>query len=164
MLARFATYFYSVSGVSNPFTANMIGTACQLAGGACMFPLAYYLGPRKTLLLGVALQTLSMFAFAIAGSVGHGNLASSKCLVAFSCIYGFAFNFSWGPLAWSVTTEIPSSSLRSRTQSISTITSWGFNLVITAWLPYLINSSAKNYIGSGVTVFSYLNYLVYAKR
>jgi SP family sugar:H+ symporter-like MFS transporter len=121
-----------------------------------MFPASYYLGARKTLLLGGALQTISMFAFAIVGTVGsHGSVSTGKCLIAFSCIYGYAFNFSWGPLAWSVTTEIPSSSLRSRTQSLATIISWGFNLVITAWLPYLINSGAKNYIGSGVRTRSF---------
>jgi Na+/melibiose symporter-like transporter len=128
----------------------MIATGCQLAGGILMFPLAYYWGPRKTLLLGSVMQTLAMFAFAIAGTVGHGSQAASHCLVAFSCIYGFAFNFSWGPLAWSTTTEISSSSLRSRTQSVASILSWGFNLVITAWLPYLINNGAKHYIGPSV--------------
>lgn len=116
-----------------------------------MFPLAYYWGARKTLLLGGALQTASMLAFAIAGSVGHESVAASKCLVAFTCIFGFALNFGWGPMVWSVATEIPSSSLRSRTQSMSTITSWGLNLIITAWLPYLINTSAKNYIGAEVS-------------
>jgi hypothetical protein len=50
-----------------------------------------------------------------------------------------------------VATEIPSSSLRSRTQSMSTITSWSLNLIITAWLPYLINTSSKNYIGAEVS-------------
>lgn len=116
-----------------------------------MFPFSYYWGARKTLLLGGALQTASMLAFAIAGTVGHGSVVSSKLLVAFTCIFGFSLNFGWGPMVWSVATEIPSSSLRSRTQSMSTITSWSLNLIITAWLPYLINTSSKNYIGAEVS-------------
>jgi SP family sugar:H+ symporter-like MFS transporter len=150
ILRSFVTYFYSISGITNSFTSTMITDGCQLLGSFIMFPLLRYVGRRTIMLWGCAMQTISMLALAIVGTAAPGSAAAGKCLVAFSCIYAFAFAFSWGPVAWALTTELSSNTLRSKTQSVASMVSWGLNMVITSFLPYLINVDEAN-IGSKVS-------------
>lgn len=140
----YGTYFFSISGVSNSFVVSIILQICQLAGIIAMFPSVRYIGRRTILLWGAALQAVCMFVFAAVGTADPGSTAAAQCLVAFTCLFGFVFTWSWGPVAWIVTSEVASNTLRSRTQGLATACTWVGTLVIQIVLPYLINTNAAN--------------------
>ncbi|CAK7198506.1 hypothetical protein SEUCBS139899_001167 [Sporothrix eucalyptigena] len=140
----YGTYFFSVSGISNAFVISIIVQVCQLAGIIAMFPSVRWFGRRTILLWGGALQTVCMFTFAIVGTAAPGSTAAAHCLVAFTCLFGFFFTWSWGPVAWIVTSEVASNTLRSRTQGLATACTWTGTLVLQIVLPYLINADAAD--------------------
>ncbi|RFU27986.1 hypothetical protein B7463_g8353, partial [Scytalidium lignicola] len=140
----YGTYFFSISGVKNAFTTNIILQATQLAGIILMFPSLKWLGRRTILLWGGAAQTICMFMVAIVGTADPNSTASSKSLVAFCCLYGFFFTWSWGSVGWVVISEIASTALRSRTQSLATSVGWLGTMLINIILPYLINTDEAN--------------------
>ncbi|OJJ43541.1 hypothetical protein ASPZODRAFT_154425 [Penicilliopsis zonata CBS 506.65] len=143
-ITTYGTYFYTTSGITDSFLVTVITQACQLAGILVMFPSVHYLGRRTMLLWGGAVQTISIFLVAIIGTALPNSVAAGRCLVAFCCLYGFAFSWAWGPVAWVVTSEISSNALRSKTQSVATTTNWMSTLIIQIILPYLINTSAAD--------------------
>ncbi|KAH8800606.1 general substrate transporter [Xylogone sp. PMI_703] len=131
----YGTYFFTVSGVKDAFTANITLQATQLAGILLMFPSLRWLGRRIILIWGGAAQTVCMFMILT---------SSSKSLVAFCCLYGFFFTWSWGSVGWIVISEIASTALRSRTQSLATSVGWLGTMLINIILPYLINTDEAN--------------------
>ncbi|EXJ79831.1 hypothetical protein A1O3_08116 [Capronia epimyces CBS 606.96] len=140
----YGTYFFTVSGISSPFVISIISQVCQLAGLILMFPSLQYMGRRTILLWGGAGQTVCMFLFAIVGTAAPGSVAAARCLVAFTCLYGFFFTWSWGPVGWIVTSEVASNTLRSKTQGLASAASWLGTLVVSLSVPYLINTDEAN--------------------
>jgi len=62
-----------------------------------------------------------------------------QAAIAFICVYVFAFNMSWGPLAWSVATEMCVGPNRSKIMGIGTAAFWVVGWAVTFTLPYLYN-------------------------
>lgn len=153
---RYGTYFFNISGVKDAFLTNVILQACQLAGIVCMFVSIRFIGRRAILLIGGTAMTICMFMVAIVGTASPGTDAASKSLVSFCCLYGFFFTWSWGSVGWVVTSEIASTTLRSRTQSLATTTSWIGTLLINIVLPYLINTDEAN-LGVKVRILNHLS-------
>ncbi len=116
---------------------------------------------RKSLLLGGVGMLLSMFAaatfikaFGIEDSqCSSGNVgAIGYVVVFFVCFFVFNFAYSWGPIAWVVTSEIFPLHVRGVAVSVTTAANWIGNFVIAMSTPILITSlgiSGTFYILSG---------------
>lgn len=143
-ISIYGAYFFSISGLHNSFIVNIALQACALAGIVTVFPSLKFMGRRTILLIGSFLMSLSMFLVAIIGTADAKSVAASRCLVAFCCLFGYFFTWSWGPVGWVVTSEIASTTLRSKTQSLASATSWVGQCVISVIIPYMINPSYGN--------------------
>jgi hypothetical protein len=144
MIFSYGTFFLQVSGISNAFIVTVISAVCQLAGLIAMYPSLRYMGRRTMLLLGAGAQVVCLFAFAIVDTAAPDSDAAAKSLVAFTCLFGFFFTWSWGPVGWIVASKIPSNMLRSRTLALATAINWTMSLVVSIVMPYLINLTAAN--------------------
>ena len=141
MRYRYGTYFFTLSGVTDPFTITVISGMCGLAGSLTSFSLIRYVGRRYILIGGTIVQTISMFTFAIVGVAAPGSGPASRCIAAFVCIFIFSYGATWGPLSFVLLGELPSTKLRSKTVALSTSVGWSFNLLILVGMPYLLNPS-----------------------
>ncbi|KIX93765.1 uncharacterized protein Z520_10389 [Fonsecaea multimorphosa CBS 102226] len=140
-IAGYGTLFFSLSGVTDPFTTNVISSMCGIAGSLTSFVLVKYVGRRKILVGGTVVQTFCMFAFAIIGVATPGTHAAAKSLVAFVCIFNFSYGASWGPVAFVLIGELPSTKLRSKTLALATSVGWSFNVLISVGMPYLLSDA-----------------------
>lgn len=140
----YGTFFFQVSGVTNVFAVTLISSACQLSGLILFYLTIHYMGRRTILLWGALAEAVCLFAFAILNVAAPQSTAAAKGLVAFTCLFGFFFTWSWGPVAWIVASEVTSTSLRSKTQSLGTTVNWSLSIVVSVVIPYLINPTAAN--------------------
>ncbi|KAG0646297.1 putative glucose transporter rco-3 [Hyphodiscus hymeniophilus] len=160
-LYRYGTYFFSITGINNPFVVTVITSVCGMAGSAAAFPLIKYFGRRPILIIGAASSAICMLTFAIVGAVAPNSQAADKCLVAFTSIFIFTYGATWGPVPQVVLGEIPSNRLRSKTIAIATTINWACTLLIICGIPYLLSDSFANlgakvgFIFGGITVFSF---------
>ncbi|KAF4629732.1 hypothetical protein G7Y89_g8410 [Cudoniella acicularis] len=158
----YGTYFFQVSGISNVFVVTVIASVCQLSGLLVMYPTMRFMGRRAILLWGAAAEAVCLFTIAIVDVAAPGSNAAAKCLVAFTCLFGFFFTWSWGAVGWVVASEASSTTLRSKTQSVGTAASWAMTVVISVVVPYLINPTAANlggkvgFIFGGLTIIAFI--------
>ena len=59
--------------------------------------------------------------------------------MVFFLLYVFGFAFSWGGVAWIVTSEVSTNSLREKTQAVGSSTNIIFSIIVTYVTPYLTN-------------------------
>jgi len=92
-----AVYFFSLIGLKNTFTANLIIYCVLLAGVLVSFYLVDKVGRRPLLLGGTA--TMSVLVF-IVGGIGFMTLtdAAGNALVAIMAIWVAAYSISIAPI------------------------------------------------------------------
>lgn len=106
-------------------------------------------GRKTLLLLGGVGMLLSMFAAAT--FIKAFGIEDSQCssenigaigyvVVFFVCFFVFNFAYSWGPIAWVVTSEIFPLHVRGVAVSVTTAANWIGNFVIAILTPILITS------------------------
>ena len=146
----YGTKYFQNSGISQPFTIQMITSAINVAS---TIPGLYAIdkwGRRPMLLWGAIGMCISQFLVAMLGTLTTGqnpntgaiivyNVDAQKAGIAFICLYIFFFASTWGPLAWVVTGEIFPLKQRARGLSITTATNWLLNWAIAYSTPYLVD-------------------------
>lgn len=92
------------------------------------------------------------------GGLGlHPSSSSHKAgEVAMLSVFGGAFLYSWGPVTYVVTTELPALRLRDRSQRVASITNIVTNLVVTLVVPYMLDAleSKVGFIFGAISVLS----------
>lgn len=114
-LIMYGTYFFEMSGSTQPFQDSVIVSCLSLISIIGMFVIIRYLGRRGIMLITTTVQGFCMLIMAIVYTVAPTSSAALKCLVAFVCIYTFFYGGLAGPTAWLIAGEIPSQRLRSYT-------------------------------------------------
>jgi hypothetical protein len=92
-----AVYFFSLIGLKNTFTANLIIYCVLLAGVLASFYFVDKVGRRPLLLGGTALMSLCVF---VVGGLGFMTLtdAAGNALVAIMAIWVAAYSISIAPI------------------------------------------------------------------
>jgi len=122
------------------FILNVMG----VAGTLLSIVLLKYVGRRPIMLIGGAMQCLSMLTFAIVGVAAPGSLAAARVLAAFTLLYEFFYSASWGPLGFVLASEIASTELRAKTLALAVGVNWLCTLTLASWLPYALNPTIGN--------------------
>lgn len=87
----------------------------------------------------------SEFIIAIVGTVAPpGSSAASKVLIAFVCVYIFAFASTWGPAAWVIIGELFPLPIRAKGVALSTASNWFWNCIIGVITPYMVDKDQGN--------------------
>lgn len=164
--AAFAVYLFEQTGLSSENAFNMgIGLTGVAFVGTLLsvFPMAY-LGRRLTWLMGLVytiagLWVVSLLCFAPDYKT-NGAYAWAQATVLITM--QFVYALSVGPLAYIISSEIPSTKLRAKTLSLTATFNGMTYLVITIAGPYLLNpgsagAGAKiNFLWGGLTIFSFI--------
>ncbi|KFY91625.1 hypothetical protein V500_04567 [Pseudogymnoascus sp. VKM F-4518 (FW-2643)] len=134
----FGTVFSKAIGLEDPFLMTLIVFIIQVVVVFIAVLCANKLLRRPLLLITTGLMTVSIF---VVGCLGiPGNTPSpviGKIIFAFIIIEITAFNFAWGPLGWTIASEMAVGRNRNKIYAISVGCFW-----ITVWatvftLPYL---------------------------
>jgi sugar porter (SP) family MFS transporter len=140
----YATVIAADLQLANPFLITIIIDIIEVLGVLAGFFIIERVGRKSLILWCSAVEIASML---IIGGLASGPKiaptvppkAFGQAAVGFICIYVFAFNMSWGPLAWSVATEMCVGPNRSKIMGIGTAAFWIVAWAVTFTLPYLYN-------------------------
>ncbi|KAF7980338.1 hypothetical protein HWV62_38765 [Athelia sp. TMB] len=141
----YATVVATDLQLANPFLITIIIDIIEVFGVLVGFLIIERVGRKKLILWCSLVEIVSMM---IIGGLASGPQiaptvppeAFGQAAIAFICIYVFAFNVSWGPLAWSVATEMCVGPNRSKIMGIGTAAFWIVAWAVTFTLPYLYNA------------------------
>lgn len=125
------------------------------------------LGRRVFLIVSGVLMIISLFVMGGAGLATESK-TSSAVIVSMCFIFLFVYNLAWGPTVWVVCSEISTGSNRGKLMTISAVSNWFFDWLVSFTFPYLDDSDAADLgakvgflygalmIGACVWVFFYL--------
>lgn len=111
-----------------------------------LFLVFMQVGRKSLLLIGGIGMFLSLFGAAT--FIKSFGIEDTECsgqevgaiVVFFVCFFVFNFAYSWGPVAWVVTSEIFPLNVRGIAVSITTAANWIGNFIIAMLTPILISS------------------------
>lgn len=115
-----AVYFFTLIGLKNTFTANLIIYCVLLGGVMASFYLVDKVGRRPLLLVGTAVMSVCVF---IVGGIGFMTLTTSagNALVAVMAIWVAAYSVSIAPIGWVSLVELSTPSLRPQTAGLAAL-------------------------------------------
>jgi MFS family permease len=113
-------YFFSLIGLSNAFTANLIITCVLLGGVLVSFYLVDKVGRRPLLLGGGVVMSLCVFCV---GALGTQRLTSAMGggMIALVAIWVAAYSVSCAPIGWIALVENSTPQLRTQTAGIAAV-------------------------------------------
>lgn len=136
--------FFKSAGIQNPLTIQVVTGIVNVVSTLPGLYLVERIGRRALLLSGAIIMCTAQFIVGIVGVAAPGSAGSSTSLIVFTCIFIFAFAYSWGPGAWIVIGEIFPLRLRGKGMSIATASNWLFNFILGFVTPYLVAENEAN--------------------
>ena len=134
----FGTVFAKAIGLEDPFLMTLIVFIIQVFVVLAAVIFANKIPRRPLLMITTGIMTLSIFVVGCLGIPGGTPTSTiGKVIISFVIIEIVAFNFAWGPLGWTIASEMASGRNRNKIYAIAVACFW-----ITVWatvftLPYL---------------------------
>ncbi|BFZ63985.1 hypothetical protein YB2330_005123 [Saitoella coloradoensis] len=138
----FGTVFAQAIGLEDPFMMTVIVFIIQVVTVFLAVCFANKLPRRPLLLITTGIMTVSIFIVGCLGIPGSDvSPAFGKIIISFVIIEITAFNFAWGPLGWTIASEMAVGRNRNKIYAVAVAAFW-----ITVWvtvftLPYLYYSA-----------------------
>ncbi|KAH6887449.1 general substrate transporter [Thelonectria olida] len=150
-VSGYLTYYFRLAGVKNALGVAQAAFAIQLVGNICSWPLVDRVGRRPLVVGGTIVITVGLLI--IGGISTLHSQASLNATVAFMVIWGFLYQMTLGPTAYSVGGETPSIQLRQKAYAINIMVATAVSCLVLQVMPYLINSDQLNLGGKICFIF-----------
>ncbi|KAF4981870.1 hypothetical protein FZEAL_2390 [Fusarium zealandicum] len=138
----FGTVFSKAIGLSDPFLMTLIVFVIQVFVVLAAVVLANKLPRRPLLMITTGIMTISIFVVGCLGIPGGDpSEAIGKVIISFVIIEIVAFNFAWGPLGWTIASEMAVGRNRNKIYAVAVACFWVTVWVIVFTLPYLYYSA-----------------------
>ncbi|KAF5685626.1 hexose facilitator [Fusarium denticulatum] len=138
----FGTIFSKAIGLKDPFLMTLIVFIIQVFVVLAAVLLANKIPRRPLLLITTGIMTVSIFVVGCLGTPGGTPSETvGKVIISFVIIEIVAFNFAWGPLGWTIASEMAVGRNRNKIYAVAVASFW-----VTVWatvftLPYLYYSA-----------------------
>ncbi|KAF5555418.1 HXT2-hexose facilitator of moderately low affinity for glucose [Fusarium phyllophilum] len=138
----FGTIFSKAIGLKDPFLMTLIVFIIQVFVVLAAVLLANKIPRRPLLLITTGIMTVSIFVVGCLGIPGRTPSESiGKVIISFVIIEIVAFNFAWGPLGWTIASEMAVGRNRNKIYAVAVASFW-----VTVWatvftLPYIYYSA-----------------------
>ncbi|KAF4962982.1 hypothetical protein FSARC_8972 [Fusarium sarcochroum] len=138
----FGTVFSKAIGLRDPFLMTLIVFIIQVFVVLAAVLLANKIPRRPLLLITTGIMAVSIFVVGCLGIPGgNPNETFGKVIISFVIIEIVAFNFAWGPLGWTIASEMAVGRNRNKIYAVAVASFW-----VTVWatvftLPYLYYSA-----------------------
>ncbi|KAG8527880.1 uncharacterized protein KY384_006796 [Bacidia gigantensis] len=142
----YGTTIFVSTGLNNSFETQIILGTVNVV---CTFPGLYFVerfGRRNSLMAGGAWMCGCFLIFA---SIGHFALdqttptntpKAGTAMIVFACLFIAAFASTWGPMIWTVTSELFPSRYRAQAMSLTTASNWTWNFLIAFFTPFITSA------------------------
>ncbi|KAE8373678.1 hypothetical protein BDV26DRAFT_296734 [Aspergillus bertholletiae] len=138
----FGTVFSKAIGLSDPFLMTLIVFIIQVIIVLCAVLCANKLPRRPLLLTTTGIMGVSIFIVGCLGIPG-GEVSHTfgKVIISFVIIEITAFNFAWGPLGWTIASEMAVGRNRNKIYAVAVASFWITVWAIVFTFPYLYYSA-----------------------
>ncbi|USW58232.1 Putative major facilitator, sugar transporter, major facilitator superfamily [Septoria linicola] len=142
----FGTSLFTSVGIPNPFVTAIILGVVNCVGTIPGLYLVEQFGRRRCLTIGASSNCImfliyaSLGQFALTNSDGTNDQIIGYLMIVFACLFIFVFAATWGPMAWTVISEIFPSQFRSVGISLSCTSVWIFNFYIAFSTSFVVNA------------------------
>ncbi|OCF31834.1 sugar transporter [Kwoniella heveanensis BCC8398] len=142
----YTTTFFALVGLKDTFIITIVVDVIEVVGVLASFFVVNRFGRRPLLIYTGIFMFITLVVVGCLGAVaGQGDFepyladhpSLGKAVAAMICLYVFAFNVAWGPLAWVVAAEMSTGRNRQKHLSIGTALFWVSAWAVTFTLPYL---------------------------
>jgi MFS transporter, SP family, sugar:H+ symporter len=144
-LIIYGTYFFLMSGSTQPFHDSIIVSCIGLVSVMLMVGFIRYFRRRIILIVSSGMQAISMLIMAVLYSTAPQSTSALRGLVAFVCVFIFFYTGWFGPTAWVSAGEIPSTRLRSYTLGLGAGVGFFVGWLVSFTAPYFINPADLNW-------------------
>ncbi|KAF6805756.1 sugar transporter [Colletotrichum musicola] len=127
----FRTVFARDIGLQDPFLMTLIVFSIQVVVVAAAVVLADRLPRRRLLLATTGIMTVSIFVVGCLGIPSHEvqNQVIGRVIISFVILEIVAFNFAWGPLGWTIASEMAVGRNRNKIYAVAVAAFW-----VTVWV------------------------------
>ncbi|QKX61315.1 uncharacterized protein TRUGW13939_08463 [Talaromyces rugulosus] len=160
--AAYGTLFVQSLDSLNAFDYSIMSSCINTFCCVVSISITDKIGRRPILLLGSALQVVWLFSMAGIGLHHNLSLVQKQVVIAATALSSASLCFSWDPLNYIITTELPASKLRDKTQRVASIVSILTNFTFSFSTPYLLEEpyadlkSKVGFIFGGLAILSFV--------
>jgi hypothetical protein len=149
----YMAYFLELGGLSDSaaFNATVGLSFLSLVGNMVGWILVERFGRRSTALYGSVTLAAALLMIGIIALIPTSSAIWGQ--VVFMAIWSFTYQATIGSVAWPIITEVSSSSLRSHTQALATVTTGIVGAVSGVLLPFAVNPDQGNMGGKVAFVY-----------
>ncbi|KAH7152784.1 general substrate transporter [Dactylonectria macrodidyma] len=138
----FGTVFSKAIGLQDPFLMTLVVFIIQVFVVLAAVLLANKLPRRPLLMITTGIMTVSIFVVGCLGIPGGTpSQTIGKIIISFVIIEIVAFNFAWGPLGWTIASEMAVGRNRNKIYAVAVASFWVTVWVTVFTLPYLYYSA-----------------------
>lgn len=136
--------FFQNAGIKNSFLIQVI---CNVINVVTTIPGIVFVelwGRRPLMIFGALGMFISDYIVSITSVASDNEGASNNVMIAFICIFIACFAMTWGPLCWTICSEIFPLRVRAKSVALCTASNWLWNFGIAYATPYLVDSGPGN--------------------
>ncbi|KAI9045823.1 sugar porter family MFS transporter [Aspergillus affinis] len=145
--ANFIFYYgnslFTSTGLDNSYVTQIILGAVNFGMTLPGLYIVEHYGRRNSLMVGAGWMFI---CFMIWASVGHFVLDNENpqntpqagtAMIVFTCFFIVGFSTTWGPIVWSVCSEMYPSRYRATSIGVATAANWTWNFLISFFTPFI---------------------------
>jgi SP family sugar:H+ symporter-like MFS transporter len=132
----YGTTIFRSTGIDNSYiTAIILGTVNVVATIGGLWLIKSY-GRRRILMVGAICMCVGFLVYAFVGTYALDSQnpmstpVAGTILIVFTCLVIAAFAVSWGPLVWTIVSELYPARYRAPCMALATSSNWMFNFLI----------------------------------
>lgn len=137
--AAYGTLFVQSLDSLNAFDYSIMSSCINTTVCLASILITDKIGRRPILLIGSTLQAVWLFTMAGIGIPHHKTSAEIHTIIALTALSSASLCFSWDPLNYIITTELPASRLRDKTQRVASFVNIFTNFAFSFTTPYLLD-------------------------
>lgn len=130
--AAYGTLFVQSLNSINPFQFSLMSSCINTISCLAAIYITDKVGRRPLLMLGSVLQVVWLFVMGGVGTVASPTTAQKQAIVAATALSSASLCFSWDPINYIVTTELPATRLRDKTQRVASLVN-----ILTKFVTYI---------------------------
>ncbi|KAI5459034.1 general substrate transporter [Mariannaea sp. PMI_226] len=138
--AAYGTLFVQSLHSINPFNFSIMSSCINTFCCLVAITITDKVGRRPILMIGSALQIVWLFTMGAVGTVANPTDIQKQVIVAATALSSASLCFSWDPMNYIITTELPASRLRDKTQRVASGVNILTNFAFSFSTPYLLNA------------------------
>lgn len=142
--SQYGTIYIKSLGTVNPFQMSIVNSVVGIVAVALSLLLNDKLGRKTFMYIGLWVQAGALLAMGGLGTHITPTVPQKNGIVAMMTMFMFGFSFGYAPLAYVISSEIPSLRLKDKTYRIGYLCNILFAFLVAFTLPYLLNKPYAN--------------------